>query len=315
MSLRAMILGAGFGTRLRPLTEQLPKPLIPLGNRPLIHYGLDQLRAAGVAEVVVNTHHLAEQLPNALGHGQGLGLRLRWSPEQEILGTGGGLVRQREFLGSQTFYLLNGDVLSAVDLEHVLAFHRRLGAQATMVVRAMPAEANFTPLQMDEAGRLIEFKGIRQAAKGKTQACMFCGVHILEPAIFDHLPARGFACVNAQGYASMLSAGMTVGAYWYDGPWFDLGTPRRYLEANRALLSGEARLAGVPLPDKAVLVHESARIDATAEIGPHVCVGPDCRIGPGARIEDAVLWSGVEVAAHETIAGAIVTSQHRVSVD
>ncbi len=312
-NVRAMVLAAGFGTRLRPLTDELPKPLVPLANRPLIAWSLDRLAAAGVQEVGINLHHRGQAIPTALGDGRRWGMRITWSNEEEILGTGGGIVRLRPFLQAGTFMVLNGDVLSAVDLSAALAFHRRGGFAATMVVRPLPAGATFTALECDADGRLVAFKGLRRDSRAARRACMFCGVHVLEPVLFDHLPASGFACVNDQGYTGMLSAGLDVGAFWYTGPWFDLGTPARYLQASGAVLSGRARLPGFEPPPGGVLIDPDARVDPTAQLGPEVAVGAGCQVGPGARVSQSILWPGATVEPGARIETAIVTPDHTLS--
>lgn len=312
-SVRAMVLAAGFGTRLRPLTEALPKPLVPVANRPLIAWSLDRLAAAGVAEVGINLHHRGQAIPEALGDGSRWGMLITWSQEEEILGTGGGIVRLRPFLQTGTFMVLNGDVLSAVDLSAALRFHRQGGFAATMVVRPLPVGATFTALECDADGRLVSFKGHRSESRAERRACMFCGVHVLEPILFEHLPDNGFACVNDQGYAGMLAAGLDVGAFWYDGPWFDLGTPARYLEASGAVLSGLARLPGFEPPAGGVLIDPDARVDPTARLGPEVSVGPGCQVGADARLSRAVLWPGAKVERGARIESAIVTPDHTVA--
>ncbi len=314
MPVRAMVLAAGFGTRLLPLTESLPKPLVPVANRPLIAFCLDRLKACGVIEAAVNLHHLGDTIREELGDGSGLGLSLTYSPEDEILGTGGGLVRMRPFLDRGTFFVLNGDVLSGVDLAKALDFHKRLGARATMVVRPLPDGAGYTPLEADASGRLVFFKGVGQKPRGKTRACMFCGVHVFEPDVFDFLPAEGFACINDQAYTAMLAAGLTVGAFWYEGPWFDLGTPQRYLEASGALLAGRARLPGFDPPvARSVLVDASSRVHPSARLGPEVSVAPGCTVGADARLSRTILWPNTTVAPGTTLNSAIATPDRVVS--
>ncbi len=313
MIVRAMVLAAGFGTRLRPLTDHLPKPMVPVANRPLIAWCLDRLAAGPVGEVIVNLHHLGQALRDELGDGARFGLRIGYSPEEVILGTGGGLVRARPFFQERTFLVLNGDVLCAPDLSALLDFHRLKGAAATMLVRPLPAGADFTPLEVDSADRLVGLGGQRRAGRGPLRACMFCGVHVLEPAIFEHLPPSGFSCVVDQGYRGLLDAGLEVAACLYEGPWFDLGTPERYLEACGALLSGAARLPGFEPPAGGVLVDPAARVDPEARLGPEVCLGADCRVGAGARLERCLLWPGTRIAAGERLAGVIATPFGRLS--
>jgi NDP-sugar pyrophosphorylase family protein len=293
--MRAMILAAGFGTRLRPLTHTFPKALIPVANRPLISYNLNLLRQAGVRQVMINLHHHGDLIRSALGDGSDLGMTFSYSHEREILGTGGGLVRQKKFFKDEdkAFLMLNADILSQVDLQSVYDFHRAHRAHATMVVRPMPQKAGFTPLQKDEDGNLVFFKGISRPSCGAVKDCMFCGIHVLDPLIFDHLPQRGFSCINDQGYVSMMKAGFRVCAFEYEGPWFDLGTPSRYLDAHRALLSGLTDL----FQDKgcSVLISPGVCVDPTARLGPNVSVGPRCTIASGVRLSNAILWPGTFV--------------------
>jgi mannose-1-phosphate guanylyltransferase len=321
VNLRAMVLAAGFGTRLRPLTDILPKPLVPLLNRPLVAYTLDLLSRAGVERVALNLHHLGEKIESALGDGSDFGVRILYSHEEEILGTGGGVMRMRSFLDGDTFLLINGDILTNVDIGQLVQYHRGRRAAATMVVRSLPGDCGYTPLGMDEDGRLVHFKQVRIQGRGQIRPVMFCGVHALEPQVFDFLPATGFACINDQAYVAMIKQGLQVAAFLDEGPWFDLGTPPAYLEANLAILSGAAHLTQVELPrhagrEDSLLVGKNVHMGKGAQLGPLVIVGDGCSIGRGARLSNCVLWPGSSVeagASHQraVIAGKTVVSANR----
>jgi mannose-1-phosphate guanylyltransferase len=289
-----MVLAAGFGTRLRPLTNILPKPLVPVANRPLIEYTLRLLAKSGTHRIVVNLHHLGDRIPAALGDGSHLGIEITYSPEEEILGTGGGLVRMREFLEGGSFFVLNADVLTGVDLSALYRFHQERGAAATMVVRPYPAQGGYTPLEMDEAGWLTDFKDAHRTPQGRTRPVLFCGVHVLEPAVFDFLPSEGFSCVNSQAYTGMIASGLDVAAFVDEGPWFDLGDPGLYLAANRALLSGSLCLPQLgPLQGVApdgVLLGERVNKEPEVSLGPEVAVGDDCVLGRGCKVARSVIW-------------------------
>lgn len=311
-----MILAAGLGTRLRPLTEELPKPLVPVGNRPLIAWSLALLARAGVERVAVNLHHLGASIEQSLGDGSGFGVRITYSPEDPILGTGGGVARMRGFLQDGTFYLLNSDVLCGVDLQAVLDFHRERGAVSTMVVRPFPSGAGFTPLEIDEEGWMVTFKSARRPPRGATMPVMFCGVHVLEPVVFDYLPARGFSCINDQAAARMIEDGLDVAAYLETGPWYDLGTPGAYLRANRDLALGRVAMTQIDARgrrlDQAVLLGDGVRLEEGARLGPEVIVGDGCVVGAGARVARSVLWPGARVGPGERVDGMIVSVHHRV---
>lgn len=311
-----MVLAAGFGTRLRPLTEELPKPLVPVANRPLIAWSLALLARAGVERVAVNLHHLGAAIEQAIGGGSSFGLRITYSPEDPILGTGGGVARMRPFLQDGAFFLVNGDVLCGVDLGAVLRFHRAQRAVSTMVVRPFPPGASFTPLAMDEDGWMVAFKGARRPPRGKTRPVMFCGIHVIEPVVFDYLPAEGFSCINDHAVCRMIENGLGVAAWLDAGPWYDLGTPAAYLQANRDLAAGRVRLdqlapGGTLRPD-AVLLAEDVAVEADVQLGPEVVCGAGCTIGAGARVARSVLWPGTRVAPGEQIDQTIVSHRHRV---
>lgn len=313
--MQAMILAAGFGTRLRPLTDVLPKPAIPVANRPLIHYPLAKLQQAGVTRVAVNLHHHGEAIRKALADAPP-GLEILTSEEPVILGTGGGLVRMRPLLGAGAFFLLNGDVLSAVDLKALLAHHRRLGGAATLVVRPRPPVSDFTPLRADESGRIVTFGRAEAPPEGAATECMYSGQAVLEPAVFEHLPSEGVSSLPS-AFEAILEKGAVLGAFWDRGPWFDLGTPARYLEANGAVLRGAighpAGPAGCQSP-RGVLTDPTARIDPTARLGPEVSIGAECQVGAFADLARVILWPGAIVPANAVLSDAIVTAKLTVKV-
>jgi mannose-1-phosphate guanylyltransferase len=310
---KAMVLCAGLGTRLRPLTNILPKPLVPVANRPLMTYTLALLEKAGVRRVAVNLHHLGGEIEEAIRDGSDYGLEISYSPEDPILGTGGGVMRMRPYLEDGRFYLLNGDVLCGVDLEDVLRFHAERQAAATMVVGPLPPGATYTPLLMDSEGWLVELKDARREPAGETRQVMFLGIHVLEPQVFDFLPAEGFSCINNQAYTAMIKKGLDVAAYFHSGFWFDLGTPASYLSANLSLLSGRVRppqldpLEGVE--SEGVLLGRNVRVGTGAALGPEVAVGDNCIIGDGARVSRSVIWAGEDIAPGVSLGRKIVAGK------
>jgi NDP-sugar pyrophosphorylase family protein len=310
---KAMVLSAGLGTRLRPLTNLLPKPLVPVANRPLITYTLALLEKAGVRQVAVNLHYLGEKIREEIKDGADWGLQITYSPEDPILGTGGGVMRMRAFLEGERFFLLNGDVLSGVDLQDVLRFHAERGAAATMVVGPLPPGATYTPLLMDTEGWLVELKDAKRKPVGETRQVMFLGIHVLEPQVFDFLPDEGFSCINNQAYTAMIKKGLDVAAYFHGGFWYDLGTPATYLAANLSLLSGRVRPPQLdPLEGaspEGVLLGKDVRLGRGVEVGPEVAVGDGCVIGDDAKISRSVIWAGEEIAPGVSLDQKIVAGE------
>lgn len=216
-----MILAAGLGTRLRPLTYKTPKPLLPVKGRPLIDYNLELLLAAGIKEVVINLHHLGPQIRRHVGNGRRYGLKVRYSNELKILGTGGGIKKAERFLKGGAFVVINADVLIKADLKKIIAYHFKKGGAATMLVRRLKRGEEYARLDISTNGRL---KGFGRGSH------MFTGVQIFEPAIFKFLKKP--SCLIDAGYKGMLKAGLPVYTCLHKGYWNDIGTPQRYKEAT-----------------------------------------------------------------------------------
>ncbi|HSD10986.1 MAG TPA: NDP-sugar synthase [Candidatus Binatia bacterium] len=222
---KAMVLAAGLGTRLAPLTDRVPKALLEIGGRPMIEYPLRMLAAAGVEEVVINLHHLGERIRAALGSGARYGLRIRYSPEDPILDTGGAIAHARPLLGDEPFAIANCDALLDPDLEALWRLHEQRGALATLVVRADPQAERYGALDLDPTGIVRRFLGKPATVDAPLERRMFCGVHVLSPAVFAHLPAVRVFSITRDLYGPLVVSGARLCGYDYRGYWRDLGTP------------------------------------------------------------------------------------------
>ncbi|MBW2277833.1 MAG: NDP-sugar synthase, partial [Deltaproteobacteria bacterium] len=247
--MRAMILAAGFGTRLRPLTEKVPKPLVPVVGKPNIVRTIEHLRGFGVTEIVINLHHLPQAIREALGDGAAWGVSIAYSAEPRILGTGGGIKQALPLLGDETFLVVNGDALFAPDIDAALRAHRRHGALATLVLREDPEADNFGAVGLDDSDRVRRLVWAGDPESGP-RSLMFTGVHLLEPAIASRLPDDG--CIVRQTYAPLVEDGAPVFGTTDDGYFCDLGTPQRYLEANLTLVTGREHLPRLEPPQDGI---------------------------------------------------------------
>ena len=246
--MKAMIFAAGFGTRLRPATDRLPKALIPVAGRPMIEYPLLLLRHYGIHEVIVNLHHLGERIAAHLEDGQKLGIKISYSREPELLDTGGGLLRAKPFLRDGPFVVINSDVLIDLPLAETIAAHRTTGAVATLALRQDAEADRYGAIHISTDHRVRRFlthDAPDAAAAGPLTKYMFTGVQVLDPKIFDFMadetPALPFGITRAT-YPKMVRAGAAVYGFPFGGYWQDLGTPERIKEAEEKLASGEVKL-------------------------------------------------------------------------
>lgn len=239
--MRAMILAAGFGTRLRPLTDTLPKPLLPIAGRPLIVWNLLLLKRHGIKEVVINLHHLGHLIEQELGDGSGLGVRITYSHESTILGTGGGLKQAEAFLGNEAFLVLNGDTLLDLDVTELTRWHHEGHALATMVLREDPEAARWGLVEVDRSQRVLRINGRGLTRTSSTLPRMFAGVHVIHPRLLHEVPAGRESSI-IEAYVREIERGATVLGFTMAGYWSDIGTPERYAQAQRDAAAGLIRL-------------------------------------------------------------------------
>jgi mannose-1-phosphate guanylyltransferase len=313
MALAAMVLCAGLGTRLRPLTSLCPKPAVPVLGVPLIRYALGQLARAGVRRAVVNVHHLPEAMAAAArAAADELGLSLAVSREPVIAGTGGALREARAHLaGAETILLLNGDILFDADLAALLSAHRAGGALATMALLPMPPGASYATVELDEGGRVRRIAGRFGPGGDRLTPWHFPGLHALSPGLLERIPASPFACdVNRDLYPPLLARGLVRGLVT-SGAWSDLGDPASYLAANLAAAEGRLRLErfGLAPPPR---LSPSARVDPAASVDSRSVIGAGCLVPAGARVEGSVLWEGTVLAPGEQVIGAVAAGALRV---
>ena len=291
----AFVLAAGLGMRLRPLTDILPKPLVPLFHKPLLTFALDSLIAAGVGTLALNTHHLPEAFSKVFGLPPVYRDRpLRIFHEPLLLDTGGGIRNARSALGESSFFLYNGDILADLPLAELLAQHRASGALATLLLRDGGGMAN---VRFEAAaGRVLDLRGVLGIKEGKL--VVYSGIAVFEPAIYDWIPAEGpYSIIDS--LIEALRGGEKVGGFLCSsearGLWIDIGTPEAYREAHRMLSDPTNRpsyLVGEnwPLP-----IHPDAHIDSSAALEGMVVAGPGVSVCVGAILRDTILWPGAVI--------------------
>jgi mannose-1-phosphate guanylyltransferase len=326
-----MILAAGLGTRLHPLTSICPKPLVPLILQPMLGHLLVQLRQYHVHEVVINLHHHAEQLRQWIGDGRQWGFRrVHVSYEPEILGTAGAIKKAETVLRNAPFCVINADVLAAIDLEAVWQWHRQRQAVVTMVLRPDPDAHRYGAVVMDGDNRVCHINGQPESKAHLTgEVLMFTGIQVLSPEIFAAIPSGQCISTAAETYPKLIADAAMVYGYRYDGYWIDIGVPARYRQAHWDFLDGafggELALApeGAHLIRCAedtpagwahatitppVMVGPHVELGANACIGPYAVIGAGCQLEAGASVRESVLWDGVRVASNARVDRCILGS-------
>jgi len=232
---RAMVLAAGRGTRLAPITHTTPKPLVPVAGRPLLEHLLAFLRAGGIEEVVINLHHLGHRIEQHVGDGTRFGLRVRYSAEDPILDTGGGIKRAEPLLAGEPFVVANGDSLLEIRLRDLIDWHRARGGIATLAVRPDPDAARYGLVELDDADRVRRIVGLPATAAPGARGLMFPGLHVLEPEVFRWMDAGGVFSITRVTYPRLIEADLPVFGWETQARWITIDTPEALATADRVL--------------------------------------------------------------------------------
>ena len=318
--MQALILAGGEGTRLRPLTSTMPKPVVPLVDRPFISYMLEWLRAHGVDDVILSCGFMADGVRTVMGDGSALGIRLRYLEEPRPLGTGGAL-KFAEALLDERFFMLNGDVLTDMDLTAQLEHHERTGARATLSLIPVEDPSAYGLVRRDPDCSVTEFvekPGPEQIDTNLVNA----GAYIIERDVLDEMPRAGTnVSIEREVFPALVGRGLF--GCESSGYWLDIGTPDRYLQATFDILEGNVSTeAGRQLNPGGVALLNGARIDgrvvAPALVGPGCVIGRRAIVGgravlgrgvtvaEGAHVESSVLLDGASIGARSTVRSTII---------
>jgi mannose-1-phosphate guanylyltransferase len=318
--MQAIVLVGGEGTRLRPLTDSIPKPALTLVDRPFLAYMVEWLGEHGVSEVVLACGFLPDELRAALGEEERGGVRLTYVTEPERRGTAGAIRFAAEVLGErlgERFLALNGDVLCDLDLGALLRAHEERDACATLALHPVPDSAAYGLVDTDEAGAVLEFlEKTGEAVPGEVNA----GAYVLERSVLDLIPAGSEVSIEREVFPQLVGDGLH--GLLLEGYWMDIGTPGRYLQASWDILEGRVR-TGVRPTAPGLFVAPGAVVDAAATVGPRAVLSPGCElaagaevrgsvlhagcsVGPGARVLDSILAPGVSVGAGAEVRDAVL---------
>jgi mannose-1-phosphate guanylyltransferase len=303
--MQAIVLVGGEGTRLRPLTASVPKPALPLVDRPFLAYVIEWLAAHGVGEVILACGFMPDVLREALGEESRAGVRLRYLAEPLPLGTAGAVRFVADQLGDELddrFLALNGDLLADLDLTALTAAHEARGARATIGLHTVPDAAAYGLVRCGEEGEVLAFlEKTGEHLPGEVNA----GAYVLDRSVLDLVPAGEQVSIERDVFPRLAGAGLH--ALLLEGYWMDIGTPQRYLQASWDILEGAVSTRVEP-SGPGVYVDPSAEVAADAVVGPRAVVGPGCRLAAGSRVRESVLLEGCAVGAGAGVSGSILSS-------
>lgn len=283
--MRAIILSAGYGTRLWPLTEDRTKPALPILGKPLVGYVAEYIASYGFDDIVVNLHHRPESVRAALGDGSKFGVKLHYVEEPVILGTSGALDNTREFFERETFLAINGKIITDIDLRAALETHRQTNAVATLVLLRNEKRERFSIVNVEQ-GRVTGFGGMPDATSTGAAPLMFTGIQLLEPCIFNYIPRGVFSHSTTDVYPQAIANGETIAAHVATGTWRELSTLKRYLDIS---------------------------VEMFKERGQNYVAGSNCAIASTATVTDSVLWDNVTVSHNARVHLCVVGDGVRVA--
>jgi NDP-sugar pyrophosphorylase family protein len=313
--MQALILAGGKGTRLRPLTMHTPKPIVPIANQPFLLYQLELLKRADVRDVILSLSYQPQKIEDKLGDGTDYNVRVSYVVEASPLGTAGAY-RNAASLISETTVVFNGDVLTDIDMNEVIRFHRERQAAATIVLAPVPNPTEYGLVETEKDGRVRRFL---EKPKPEEVTCdtINAGIYILEPRVLDYVPEGEPFMFEYGVFPQLLDRKEPFFAYLWRGYWRDIGTPLSYLQATRDVIAGRVKLLEPPSAERGEKFDATAGIEAPSAVDPsctlkagvqiiNSVVSRNCYIEERARIENSVVRGGTRVGAGSTVQGAVI---------
>jgi NDP-sugar pyrophosphorylase family protein len=321
--MKAILLAGGKGTRLRPLTIHTPKPIVPIFNRPFLHYQLDLLKQVPeIDEVILSLNYQPRRVEEIFGDGGDTGLSIRYMVEPVPLGTAGAVRYAGESL-NDSVVVFNGDVLTEVDLAAVIRLHRARGAKATIVLTPVANPTAYGLVESDDQGHVQRFVEKPKAAD-ITCDTINAGIYVLEPDTFDRIPKDTPWSIERSFFPSLIERGETFIAYVYRGYWIDIGTPEKYMQVHRDIMDGRyqarpfgtdsagawisprARIEEGAVIESPCFIDEGVVVKAGARIGPYSVIGHQCHIEEHAIVDRAIVWANCRISQEAIVRRSII---------
>jgi mannose-1-phosphate guanylyltransferase len=321
--MKALFLAGGMGTRLQPLTDNLPKPMVPILNKPLLERTIFNLKKCGISEMVISTCYHPEYIEEYFGNGSKFDLNINYIVEENPMGTGGAIKMAEKYF-EESFLVFNSDILSDIDLSKMIDFHKSKKALATIAVTEVQDPSMYGVIEYDSNGYAITFKE-KPKAEETTSKSINAGIYIFEPEIFDEIASDRAVSIERETFPYLLDHNLKISIYKSGSYWMDIGTIQKYRQAHWDIMSGKCKLVDCDFNSehisfgKNVTINPSAVIVGPAYIGDNVIVGAKAEInhsvignnvfvGDESKIVGSVIWNDIVISPSATLVDAVVTA-------
>ena len=326
--MKALFLAGGMGTRLRPLTSELPKPMVPIMNRPLLERSMMNLLKCGINEIVISTCYKSKYIRDYFGDGSKFGLKIEYVNEDIPLGTGGA-IKKTEDLYNDTFLVFNADILCNMDFMDLVNFHKSQSAAVTIAVTKVKNPSAYGVIEYDKNNYALSFTEKPTGTQIKSNY-INAGVYVIEPDVLKEIPDNRAVSVEREIFPLLLEKGYKVAVYKGCSYWMDIGTPEKYLQTHEDIMTGDCRISGVhfsggnvfkdgksiidttAIITGPVYIGDNVKIGANATVGPNTVIGDNVCIHGGSSVVDSVLWNNVDVGVSAQMDGAVAASGCKV---
>jgi len=328
--MKALFLAGGMGTRLQPLTDKLPKPMVPIMNKPLLERTMLNLKKCGISEVIISTCYQPEYIKDYFGNGDHLNLKIKYIVEDSPMGTGGAIKKAEDYF-KESFVVFNSDILSDIDLSKMIDFHKSKQVLATIAVTEVQDPSIYGVIEYDTRGYVVSFK--EKPKPGETSSkSINAGIYIFEPAIFKMIAGNRAISIEREIFPKLLEKAQKIGAYQSGSYWMDIGTIEKYKQTHKDIMDGKCRLVAYNSNSdnislgKNVKIHPTSKIIGPAYIGDdavigakviikHSVIGDNVFIGAESRITGSILWDNIIISKNVRLINTIVTSNCCVDKD
>ena len=306
--MKGVIIAGGLGTRLRPLTNHIPKPIIPVMNKPFVLYQIELLKRHGIDRIIVNVHYQSHRVQEVLGDGSAWGVKLEYSIEQEPLGTAWAVKNAESLFDEGPLVVLNGDVLTDIDLGELLGFHREKKAAVTLTLTEVQNPSAFGLVLTDESQRVKAFLE-KPANHISPHPTINAGIYVIDPAIFQQVPSGVAYSFERELYPTLLSQDVPVYGFISGAYWIDIGNPQMYLQVHDDLFSGKVKGFS---PEESLLQGEDCEVSPDVFVGGWSVLGNHVKVGAGSLLNRSVIWEGTSIGKEASITGSIIGRNCRI---